>query len=204
MGPAALHAYWYIYERGEAQILPVPGALLYCRSEYASAPAHSVDCGPPRRLTTGMPKSDKRERVTALCAAFPGAEQEQKGDHAIFQNELYGGTYHAITTELPRFGIDYTMVEPSDPTNFERAIRPETRLIYIETPSNPTLKITNIKAVADIAKKHGIITIIDNTFASPVNQNPINFGIDIVAHSGTKYIGGHSDICCGIVITSKK
>ena len=128
----------------------------------------------------------------------------KKGDHAIFQNELYGGTYHAITTELPRFGIDYTMVEPSDPTNFERAIRPETRLIYIETPSNPTLKITNIKAVADIAKKHGIITIIDNTFASPVNQNPINFGIDIVAHSGTKYIGGHSDICCGIVITSKK
>ena len=85
VGPAALHAYWYIYERGEAQILPVPGAPLYCRSEYASAPAHGVDCGPPRRLTTGMPKSDKRERVTALCAAFPGAEQEQKGDHAIYR-----------------------------------------------------------------------------------------------------------------------
>jgi cystathionine beta-lyase/cystathionine gamma-synthase len=128
----------------------------------------------------------------------------KKGDHAIFQNELYGGTYHAIVNELPRYGMEYTMVEPSDATNFEKAIRPETRLIYIETPSNPTLKITDIKAVADIAKKHGIITIIDNTFASPVNQNPINFGIDIVTHSGTKYIGGHSDICCGVVVTSKK
>lgn len=128
----------------------------------------------------------------------------KKGDHAIFQNELYGGTYHAIVTELPRYGMDYTMVDPADPSNFEKAIRPETKLIYIETPSNPTLKITDIKAVADIAKKFGIITIIDNTFASPVNQNPINFGIDIVAHSGTKYIGGHSDICCGVVITSRK
>lgn len=128
----------------------------------------------------------------------------KKGDHAIFQNELYGGTYHAIVTELPRFGVEYTMVDPADPSNFEKAIRSSTKLIYIETPSNPTLKITNIKAVADIAKKHGITTIIDNTFASPVNQNPINFGIDIVAHSGTKYIGGHSDICCGVVVTSKK
>lgn len=128
----------------------------------------------------------------------------KKGDHAIFQKELYGGTYHAIVTELPRYGMEYTMVEPADPGNFEKAIRPNTKLIYIETPSNPTLKITDIKAVADIAKQHGIITIIDNTFGSPVNQNPINFGIDIVAHSGTKYIGGHSDICCGVVVTSHK
>ena len=128
----------------------------------------------------------------------------KKGDHAIFQNDLYGGTHHAIVQELPRFGIEYTMVDAADPKNFEKAIRRETRLIFIETPSNPTLKITDIKAVAEIAKKHGIITIIDNTFASPVNQNPINFGIDIVTHSGTKYIGGHSDICCGVVVTSKK
>ena len=128
----------------------------------------------------------------------------RKGDHAIFQNELYGGTYHAIVNELPRYGMDYTMVEGSDPKNFEQAIRPETKVIYIETPSNPTLKIIDIKAISAIAKKHGIITIIDNTFASPVNQNPIDFGIDIVAHSGTKYIGGHSDICCGVVVSSKE
>ena len=127
----------------------------------------------------------------------------KKGDHAIFQNDLYGGTYNAIVTELPRYGMEFTLVDGANPKNFEKAIRPETRIIYIETPSNPTLKITDIKAVASIAKKHGLITIIDNTFASPVNQNPIDLGIDIVTHSGTKYIGGHSDICCGAVLTSK-
>lgn len=125
------------------------------------------------------------------------------GDHAIFQSDLYGGTYHALVTEMTRFGLDYTFVNGSDPSNFEKAIRKTTRVIYIETPSNPTLKITNIKAVADIARKHGIVTIIDNTFASPVNQNPIDLGIDIVTHSGTKYIGGHSDICCGFAVASK-
>ncbi len=127
----------------------------------------------------------------------------KKGDHAVFQNDLYGGTFHAVLNELPRYGMEYTMVDGSDPDNFEKAIQSNTRVLYIETPSNPTLKITDLKAVADIAKKHGLITIIDNTFASPINQNPIDFGIDIVTHSGTKYIGGHSDICCGVVVSSK-
>ncbi len=127
----------------------------------------------------------------------------KKGDHAILQNDLYGGTHDAIVTQLPRYGMDFTLVDGADPKNFEKAIRGETKILYIETPSNPTLKLTDIKAVASIAKKHGLITIIDNTFASPVNQNPIDLGIDIVTHSGTKYIGGHSDICCGAVLTSK-
>lgn len=126
----------------------------------------------------------------------------KKGDHAIFQSDLYGGTFHAVINELPRYGMEYTLVDASDPENFQRAIRPETRVIYIETPSNPTLKVTNIKAVSAIAKAHRIVSIIDNTFASPVNQNPIDLGIDIVTHSGTKYIGGHSDICCGAAIAS--
>lgn len=128
----------------------------------------------------------------------------KKGDHAVFQSDLYGGTHHAIVTELPRYGMDFTMVEGSDPQNFEKAIKRETRVIFIETPSNPTLKITDIAAVADIAKRHGLITLIDNTFASPVNQNPVDLGIDIVTHSGTKYIGGHSDICCGAALGSKE
>jgi cystathionine beta-lyase len=127
----------------------------------------------------------------------------RQGDHAILQSDLYGGTHNAVVTELPRYGMEYTLVDGSDPGNFEKAIRPQTRMIYIETPSNPTLKITDIRAVADIAKKHGLVTIIDNTFASPVNQNPIDLGIDIVTHSGTKYIGGHSDICCGAVLSSR-
>jgi cystathionine beta-lyase/cystathionine gamma-synthase len=128
----------------------------------------------------------------------------KKGDHAVFQNDLYGGTYHAIVTELPKYGIDYTIIDGTDPSNFEKSIRKETKVIYIETPSNPTLRIIDIKAVAAIAKKHNIITVIDNTFASPVNQNPIDLGIDIVTHSGTKYIGGHSDICCGVAVSTKE
>jgi len=128
----------------------------------------------------------------------------KQGDHAIFQNDLYGGTFNALVTEFPRYGIEYTLVDGSLPENFEKAIRKETKIIYIETPSNPTLKITDIKAVATIAKKHGLLTVIDNTFASPVNQNPIDLGIDIVTHSGTKYIGGHSDLCCGAAVGSKE
>lgn len=126
------------------------------------------------------------------------------GDHIIFQNDLYGGTHHAALHELNRYGITYTMVDAMDPSNFEKAIRKETKVIYIETPSNPLLKITDLKKVAAIAKKHKLVTIIDNTFASPVNQNPIDLGIDIVTHSGTKYIGGHSDLCCGLMVSSKK
>jgi cystathionine beta-lyase/cystathionine gamma-synthase len=128
----------------------------------------------------------------------------KKGDHAILQNDLYGGTFSALVTEFPRYGIEYTLVDGSAPENFEKAIRKGTKVIYIETPSNPTLKITDIKAVASIAKKHGLLTIIDNTFASPINQNPIDLGIDIVTHSGTKYIGGHSDLCCGAAVGSKE
>jgi cystathionine beta-lyase/cystathionine gamma-synthase len=128
----------------------------------------------------------------------------KQGDHVIFQNDLYGGTFNAITVELPRFGIEYTLVDGTRPEEFELAIQPNTKVIYIETPSNPTLTITDIKAVSAIAKKHGLITIIDNTFASPVNQNPIDFGINVVTHSGTKYIGGHSDLCCGAAVASKE
>ena len=128
----------------------------------------------------------------------------KQGDHVLFQNDLYGGTHHAALSELPRYGIDYSMVDVSDLKTFEKGIRKNTRVIYVETPSNPLLKITDLGAVAKVAKKYGLITIIDNTFASPVNQNPIDLGIDIVTHSGTKYIGGHSDLCCGVIVSSKE
>ncbi|CAN5499912.1 bifunctional cystathionine gamma-lyase/homocysteine desulfhydrase [soil metagenome] len=126
------------------------------------------------------------------------------GDHIVFQNDLYGGTHFAAYQQLSRYGIDFTMVDAADPRNFEKAIRKETKVIYVETPSNPLLKITDLSAVAKIAKKHGLISMIDNTFASPVNQNPFDFGIDVVLHSGTKFIGGHSDISCGVMVSSKK
>lgn len=136
--------------------------------------------------------------VTSLFAMI------KAGDHVLFQNDLYGGTHHAAMHELERYGMEYSMVDVTDLKTFEKAIRKNTKVIYVETPSNPLLKITDLKAVAKLAKKYGIVTIIDNTFASPVNQNPIDLGIDIVTHSGTKYIGGHSDICCGAMVSSKK
>jgi cystathionine beta-lyase/cystathionine gamma-synthase len=127
----------------------------------------------------------------------------KQGDHVVLQNDLYGGTFNAVAVEFPKFGIEYTLVNATQPEAFEQAIRPNTKIIYIETPSNPTLTITDIRAITTIAKKHGLISIIDNTFASPVNQNPIDLGIDIVAHSGTKYISGHNDLSCGAVVASK-
>lgn len=126
------------------------------------------------------------------------------GDHAVFQNDLYGGTHHAVLNELNRYGIEYTLADAANPDNFKKAIRNNTRLLYVETPSNPLLKITDLNAVVRIARQHRLVTLIDNTFASPVNQNPIALGIDIVLHSGTKYIGGHSDLMCGVVVSSQK
>lgn len=126
------------------------------------------------------------------------------GDHAVFQNDLYGGTHHAVTKEMEKFGIAYTLVDGMDVADYEKAIKPNTRLIFIETPSNPLLKLIDIGAVAKLAKAYNLVSVIDNTFASPINQNPIDFGIDVVVHSGTKYLGGHSDICCGVAVTSRK
>jgi cystathionine beta-lyase len=126
----------------------------------------------------------------------------QKGDHLVVQNTLYGGACNFIKEELPKYGIEYTFTNGYEIADFEAAIQPNTKVIHIETPSNPLLTITDLKAVADLAKSKGLLTTIDNTFASPINQNPIDFGIDIVMHSATKYLGGHSDILAGAVASS--
>ncbi len=126
------------------------------------------------------------------------------GDHIVLQNTLYGGTTNFIREEFPKYGIEFTFTKGLNVSDFEDAIQPNTKLIHIETPSNPLMTITDMKAVADLAKWKGIVTTIDNTFASPVNQNPIDFGIDIVIHSATKYLGGHSDILAGAVACSQE
>ncbi len=126
------------------------------------------------------------------------------GDHVVLQQTLYGGTYNLVTEEFEKYGIAYSFTEGWKPKDFEDKIQENTKVIYIETPSNPLLTITDIEGVANIAKRHNIVSMIDNTFASPVNQNPIDFGIDIVIHSATKYMGGHSDICAGAVAASKE
>ena len=127
-----------------------------------------------------------------------------KGDHVILQKTLYGGTSNLVVEEFDKFGIEYSFTKDLSPAAFEEELKPNSKVIYIETPSNPLLTITDIKAVVDIAQKNGLVSMIDNTFASPVNQNPIELGIDIVIHSATKYMGGHSDILAGTVIASEE
>lgn len=125
------------------------------------------------------------------------------GDHAVVQGEIYGGSYSLMTSLLDRLGINCTFVE-TDPAAMEAAIGPQTKLIFIETPTNPLLSILDIRAVADIARRHNCVSVIDNTFATPVYQRPLELGIDVVVHSGTKYLGGHSDLSCGAVITGSR
>ncbi len=123
------------------------------------------------------------------------------GDHIILQDEIYGGSHAFVETFFEKFEISYSFVA-TDTKSIESAIQPSTRIIYIETPTNPLLSIVDIKEVAKTAKQNNCITIIDNTFATPINQNPIGLGIDIAIHSGTKYLGGHSDLSSGAVVTS--
>ena len=126
------------------------------------------------------------------------------GDHVIFQPDLYGGTRNFATEHLNTYGIDYSFSKSVDLKDFESQIKDNTKVIYVESPSNPLMKVVDLKGISGLAKDNNIITMIDNTFASPVNQNPIPLGIDIVIHSATKYLGGHSDILAGSVSSSKK
>ena len=126
------------------------------------------------------------------------------GDHVIFQPDLYGGTRNFATEHLNTYGIEYSFSKSVDLKDFESQIKDNTKVIYVESPSNPLMKVVDLKGISELAKDNNITTMIDNTFASPVNQNPIPLGIDIVIHSATKYLGGHSDILAGSVSSSKK
>ena len=128
----------------------------------------------------------------------------QKGDHVVFQKTLYGGTSNLVVEEFEKFGIEYSFTTGLSSENFEKEIKQNTKVIYIETPSNPLLTLTDLEAISKLTKKNGLVSMIDNTFASPVNQNPLDFGLDIVIHSATKYMGGHSDILAGTVISSEE
>ena len=122
------------------------------------------------------------------------------GDHVILGNDVYGGTYRLLTTVLAPWGIETTIVALEDADAIRAALRPETRIIWVETPSNPLLKIVDIAAIVDIAHAAGVIVVVDNTFASPALQQPLALGADLVVHSTTKYLGGHSDVLGGAVV----
>jgi cystathionine beta-lyase/cystathionine gamma-synthase len=120
------------------------------------------------------------------------------GDHIVAQRDIYGGVTKFLSQWLPKLGIETTFVDTNDIEEHERAIRPNTKLLHIESPTNPTVRVVDLEKIAALARKHGVLTTIDSTFATPINCRPAEWGIDLVLHSGTKYFGGHSDIICGI------
>jgi cystathionine gamma-lyase / homocysteine desulfhydrase len=126
------------------------------------------------------------------------------GDHVIITDDVYGGTFRVMSKVLARFNIEYTFVDTSSIEEIEKAIQPNTKAIYVETPTNPLLKITDIEAVAALAKAHELLFIADNTFSTPYWQNPIELGANIVLHSATKYLGGHSDVVAGLVVVDSE
>lgn len=136
--------------------------------------------------------------------AFSILNIARAGDHIVAANSLYGGTYNLFANTLPRYGITATFVDERHPVEFEAAIQENTKAIYAETIGNPSLTIADLEALADIAHKHDIPLIIDNTFASPIGSNPIEFGADVVIHSATKWIGGHGTTIGGVVVDAGK
>lgn len=123
----------------------------------------------------------------------------KSGDHIVAQRDIYGGTTKFFSQWLPKFGIETTFVDTTEYDQHEKAIRPNTKLLYLESPTNPTVRVVDLKRAVAIAKRHNLVSMIDSTFATPINCRPAEFGIDLVMHSGTKYFGGHSDLIAGVV-----
>ncbi|MEZ2716956.1 bifunctional cystathionine gamma-lyase/homocysteine desulfhydrase [Niallia circulans] len=142
----------------------------------------------------GFAFSSGMAAITAVMMLF------KKGDHILLTDDVYGGTFRVMTKVLNKFGIEATFIDTSDINNIQEAIKENTVALYIETPTNPLLKITDIEAVSRIAKEKGLLTIVDNTFSTPYWQTPLTLGADIVLHSATKYLGGHSDVVSGLVV----
>ncbi len=140
--------------------------------------------------------------ATGMAAETTVLHLLQAGDHIICGDDVYGGTYRLLENVMRKFGLEITFIRLDEPQKIEESIRPNTRMIWLETPSNPLLNITDVEMVADIAKKHNILTVIDNTFATPCSLKPIDFGIDLVVHSTTKYLNGHCDVVGGAVVTT--
>jgi len=140
--------------------------------------------------------------ATGMAAETTVIHLLKSGDHVISADDVYGGTYRMFQSIMSGFGIDFTFLRLDDRDRLEAAIRPETRMIWLETPSNPLLNITDLETVVDVARRHGILTVIDNTFATPYFLRPVEYGIDLIVHSTTKYLNGHCDVVGGAVVTT--
>ncbi len=148
--------------------------------------------------TAGFAFGSGMAAITSVMMLFDA------GDHVLSTDDVYGGSYRLMTNVLNRYQLQHTFVDTSNAKAVEEAITDKTKALYVETPTNPLLKITNLKQMAAIAKKHNLLLVVDNTFATPYWQQPLDLGADIVLHSATKYIGGHSDVVAGLVAVNSK
>jgi cystathionine beta-lyase/cystathionine gamma-synthase len=140
--------------------------------------------------------------ASGMAAIEAVIKQLSAGDHVVYEENVYGGTHRLFTQVLARLGISFTAVDSRDPANVRDAMRAETRLLHIETPTNPMMRLSDLRLLAEIAHQADALLAVDNTFASPYNQRPLELGADLVVHSSTKYLNGHSDVIGGIVVTS--
>ncbi len=200
-----------------ATVESVQGALsvpLYHASTYAQPSVESF--GRWDYARSGNPTRHALEEAIAgleggsVCCAFGSGMAAtsstllifKPGDHLIVCDDVYGGTFRVLTRLFSQWGLTITFVDATDPANIAAAIRPETKGLFLETPSNPLLKIIDLRAAAILARERGLLTIVDNTFMTPYFQRPLELGCDIVIHSGTKFLNGHSDVVCGFAVTA--
>ena len=172
-----------------------PGAYDYARSGNPTREALELAIAELEGGAVGLAFASGMAAITSALLLF------KPGDHLVASEDIYGGTYRVLTKLFTQWGLQTTFVNMADLEAVERAIRPSTRALFVETPSNPLLKITDLKATAGMAKAHGILAIIDNTFQTPWLQRPLEHGFDLVLHSATKFIGGHSDVIAGLAVT---
>ncbi len=140
--------------------------------------------------------------ASGMAAIEAVVKRLSSGDHVIYEENVYGGTHRLFVQVLSRFGMSFTAVDTRDPERVRAALRPNTRMVFVETPTNPMMRVSDLRAIADVAHAADAQLVVDNTFASPVNQRPLALGADVVLHSSTKYLNGHSDVIGGIVVTS--
>ena len=198
------------------EVDPHTGALsipIYQASTY-----HQFDIDNPGKYAYSRSGNPTREALEKTLAALENGTHAyafssgmaatssslailEHGDHVIATADIYGGSHRILTSFFNKFGITTTFVDMSRLENIEKAIKPNSRLLFLESPSNPLLKVTDLLGATEVARKHGLITMIDNTFMTPYFQRPLDLGLDIVVHSATKFLGGHSDVIGGVVIT---
>ena len=208
IGTKCVHSGNIVDDKFHGSISPIYPATTY---DYRKTDTYPRYFNTPNQLALSRKISDlESAEDSILFGSGLGAVSStmfsflKSGDHVILHDSIYGGTINLVNTEFKKFNVDFSYIDINDVDLLKSTIKKNTRIIYFETPTNPLLHIVDISLISSVAKENNIISIIDNTFASPINQNPINFGIDLVIHSATKYLGGHSDILAGSVSGAKE